>query len=89
MKDELYAVCEKCRKVTEQSVDNLLSINQGLQSELNKAQELIICAGGWIDQHWGSHYDLLPTWAKTIMDESRILSSREEETNRDKKSSRL
>lgn len=99
MKDELYKACEKCRKVTEQSIDNLLSINAELKAEndqlktnkpvnmeelestsreLEKAQNLIKAAGVWMDKSWSSQYDILPSWAREIIDNSRRLLADEQ-----------
>jgi hypothetical protein len=80
--------------VTEQSIDNLLSINAELKAEndqlknnkpvnteelestsreLEKAHSLIKAAGAWMDKNWSSQYDILPSWARKIIDDSRKL----------------
>lgn len=57
------------------SLDNILTVLEETSRELERDQDLIKIAGAWIEKHWGSKYDILPTWARGIVDESRNLAS--------------
>ena len=53
------------------SLDNILNELESTSRALEKAENLIKTAGTWMDQHWGAKYDVLPSWAQKLIDESR------------------
>jgi uncharacterized protein YllA (UPF0747 family) len=75
--DEIQTVIDQNQRL-QRMVDQMAEELEHTERGLDKANQIIIQAGDWMDRHYGSNFDRLPDAIQGLIDKARKLRGGQE-----------